>query len=78
MEKYTYHDVNKRGTIKQITYITKNQQGEDREKYANIYLPYGYDGADKEKRYNILYVMHGGGGNPDAWLGKFPLSIGSR
>jgi endo-1,4-beta-xylanase len=68
MEKYKYHDVNMRGTIKRIDYLTTNQQGETREKYANIYLPYGYDEADKEKKYNILYIMHGGGGNPDAWL----------
>lgn len=68
MEKYTYHDVNHRGTIRRLSYSTTNQQGEVREKYANIYLPYGYDEADKEKRYNILYLMHGGGGNPDAWL----------
>ena len=68
MEQYQYHDVNRRGTIKNIRYVTTNQQGEAREKYANIYLPYGYEEADKEKKYNILYVMHGGGGNPDAWL----------
>lgn len=68
MEKYTYHDVNYRGTIRQLSYETTNQQGGVRKKYANIYLPYGYDDADKEKRYDILYVMHGGGGNPDAWL----------
>jgi endo-1,4-beta-xylanase len=68
MEKYQYHDVNMRGSIKRINYLTTNQQGEAREKYANIYLPYGYEEADKEKKYNIFYVMHGGGGNADAWL----------
>lgn len=68
MEKYQYHDVNHRGKIKYIPYITTNQQGEMREKYANVYLPYGYDESDQKKKYNILYVMHGGGGNPDAWL----------
>ena len=68
MEKYTYHDVNRRGTIKRIEYLTTNQEGESREKYANLYLPYGYDEMDWSKKYNILYVMHGGGGNPDAWL----------
>lgn len=68
MEKYKYHDVNMRGTIKCIHYLTTNKQGETREKYANIYLPYGYDESDKKKKYNILYVMHGGGGNSDAWL----------
>ncbi len=67
MEKYKYHDVNQRGTIKSIYYHTTNQQGEIREKYANVYLPYGYEGKNNEKKYNVLYVMHGGGGNPDAW-----------
>src|SRR5690606_23172539 len=66
--KYEYHDVNMRGTIEKITYMTTNRDGEPRDKYANVYLPYGYDVADKEKKYNILYVMHGGGGNSDAWL----------
>lgn len=68
MEKYKYHDVNMRGTIKCIQYLTTNKQRETREKYANIYLPHSYDEFDQEKKYNILYVMHGGGGNPDAWL----------
>ena len=36
MEKYTYHDVNRRGTIKRIEYLTTNQEGESREKYANM------------------------------------------
>ncbi len=68
MKKYEYHDVNMRGTIEKVTYMTTNRDGELRDKYANVYLPYGYDAADKEKKYNILYIMHGGGGNPDAWL----------
>lgn len=68
MKKYKYHDVNMRGTIDKVTYMTTNRDGELRGKYANVYLPYGYEAADKEKKYNILYVMHGGGGNPDAWL----------
>ena len=28
-------------------------------KTAYVYLPAGYDEADPEKRYNILYLMHG-------------------
>lgn len=68
MKKYTYHDVHFRGTIERVRYKTTNPQGEPREKYANVYLPYGYDQEDKGKKYNILYLMHGGGGNPDAWL----------
>lgn len=68
MKKYVYHDMNRRGSIRQITYPFTNQFGENVEKYCNIYLPYGYDENDKEKKYNILYLMHGGGGNADAWL----------
>ena len=67
LKKYVYHDVNFRGTIERVRYTTHNPEGEVREKYANVYLPYGYD-PNGEKRYNVLYLMHGGGGNPDAWL----------
>lgn len=68
MKLYQYHDVNLRGTITRVTYKTTNKDGQIRDKYANIYLPYGYDANNKQKKYNILYLMHGGGGSPDAWL----------
>ena len=32
-------------------------------KTAYVYTPYGYDENDAEKRYNILYLMHGWGGH---------------
>ncbi len=38
----------------------------DGTKYAVVYLPYGYDAA---KRYEIAYVMHGGGDNQNMLLG---------
>ena len=65
MVQYEYHDVNRRGTIKRVDYITHDWNGNPIEKYVNIYLPYRHDETNK---YNILYLMHGGGGNPDAWL----------
>lgn len=68
MKTYIYHDVSRRGTVTRVDYVTTNEQGEGRPKYANIYLPYGYEAGEKQRRYNILYLMHGGGGNPDAWL----------
>lgn len=68
MRKYQYHDVNFRGRIERVSYQTTNREGEIRSKYANVYLPYGYEADDTEKKYNVLYLMHGGGGNPDAWL----------
>lgn len=66
MKQYQYHDVNFRGMIERISYRTTNPEGELLDKYANVYLPYGYDPEDSTRRYNILYIMHGGGGNPDA------------
>lgn len=68
MKYYYYHDLTARGRVERIYYQTTNQAGEPRTKYANVYLPHGYDDQDAAKRYNILYLMHGGGGNPDAWL----------
>ena len=45
------------GTVETFTYST-----ESGEKTAYAYLPYGYD-ASGDTKYNILYFMHGGGGN---------------
>ncbi|MBQ3705682.1 MAG: hypothetical protein II888_04435 [Clostridia bacterium] len=65
MNLHRYHDVNRRGTIERIFYTTKDQQGMETAKYANVYLPFGYS---DQRRYPVLYLIHGGGGNPDAWL----------
>ena len=65
MDLHQYRDVDKRGTVERVTYEATNYAGERWTKYANVYLPYGYD---ENKQYNIIYLMHGGGGNPDAWL----------
>mgnify|MGYP001039188466 CR=1 FL=1 len=69
-KRFTHGDANERGTIRQVTYQTVNEKGETVEKYANVYLPYQYD---PEKPYNIFYLIHGGGGNPDAWLDSCSL-----
>lgn len=65
MELHQWRDAELRGKIREVTYTTLNENGECVEKYANVYLPYGYDEA---KKYDVFYLMHGGGGNPDAWL----------
>ena len=65
MKTYRQRDVEYRGTIKRVDYVSTDEEGVQVDKYANVYLPYAYD---PEKPYNVLYVMHGGGGNPDAWL----------
>lgn len=35
-------------------------------KYAYVYVPYGYD---ESKQYDILYMMHGGGGSQESLFG---------
>ncbi|MBR2822381.1 MAG: HD domain-containing protein [Clostridia bacterium] len=65
MELHQYHDITKRGTVERLFYFTPDEDGMAIGKYANVYLPYGYSA---EKAYPVLYVIHGGGGNPDAWL----------
>ena len=65
MELHRYHDVNSRGTIERLCYSVKEKDGKEAAKYANVYLPFGYDSGAS---YPTLYLIHGGGGNPDAWL----------
>ena len=48
------------GQIVKINYTSSNNgQGTN----ANVYLPYGYDQNDTSKKYNVFYLMHGGGEN---------------
>lgn len=55
------------GTVELITYTAhdyKNGVKEDTEKRAYVYLPEGYD---ESKQYNVLYLMHGIGGDEKEW-----------
>lgn len=54
------------GRIERISYKTKDYFGDhaEIEKFANVYLPFGYDSG---KKYSVLYLMHGIGGNEDEW-----------
>ena len=59
----------KGGTITTFKYKTRDNQtagSPEFEKSALVYLPYGYDEKDASTRYNVLYLMHGGGDSP-AW-----------
>ena len=42
-------------------------QGEAIVKKCNVYLPAGYD-RDSGRRYNVLYLLHGVGGDENEWL----------
>ena len=68
MKLHSYFDESRRGTVRRLDYVG----AEGARKYALIYLPYGY-GDDPERRWDILYLMHGGNGNADAWLDACPV-----
>ncbi|MBO2515880.1 MAG: hypothetical protein CW338_01200 [Clostridiales bacterium] len=54
------------GTVEVVTYTTYDYNGDmsPYEKQANVYLPTGYDPS---RQYNVLYLLHGIGGNKDEW-----------
>lgn len=51
-------------TYESFSYAEKSKQ---LTKTAYVYLPSGYD---KERQYNIFYLMHGGWSNETTWLGS--------
>lgn len=55
------------GTVEEITYLAKDYigDGEGCEKNAFVYLPSGYD---PEGQYNVLYLLHGSGGDEKTWV----------
>ena len=61
----------KAGKVEAVNYTAHNHagNGEEFEKTALVYLPYGYDPDNAEKKYNVMYMMHGGGGTEKELLG---------
>ena len=60
------------GTVEKLRYTTHNYvkeelygEVEEFEKEMSVYLPYGYDPAEK---YDLLILLHGLGGDEDFWL----------
>ncbi|NOU67008.1 esterase [Paenibacillus sp. LMG 31461] len=45
-------------------------------KKCNVYLPAGYDPTDSTVRYNVLYLLHGVGGDQDEWFSSNGKSDG--
>lgn len=52
------------------TSITERESiiGDEINKKCNVYLPAGYDQLDTNNRYDVLYLLHGVGGNRYEWL----------
>ncbi len=51
----------KQGVIESLQYPVPNLENGTGQKHLNVYLPYCYDAADVNRKYNVLYLMHGGG-----------------
>jgi len=54
----------RQGSIEKLSYNVGNAT-----KYFNVYLPYGYNQSDTSKRYNVIYLMHGGGEDENLLFG---------
>ncbi|MFA6829966.1 MAG: hypothetical protein WCR67_04615 [Bacilli bacterium] len=73
-EKTVFHRVpssydvpsKKQGIVERVDYQT-TVYGENKvfSKHVNVYLPYGYDKSNAEKKYNIIYFEHGNKQNVD-------------
>lgn len=63
----------KQGTIERLQYNVPNLDNGKNIKYLNVYLPYCYDTADKNTKYNVLYLMHGGGEDENLIFGGFSM-----
>lgn len=66
-------DITEHGTIETFKYTAKTDAGEEYEKTAKVYLPFGYDPENKDMEYNVLYLMHGGGDNESRYWGAEEL-----
>ena len=65
-EKYQQKRTDEAGVIEHISYPSKDYflDGKEITKEANVYLPYSYS---RDKKYNVLYLMHGIGGDEAEW-----------
>ena len=57
----------KQGKIEEFKYMAHNN-GRTFQKHARVYTPYGYKAKDKKTKYDVLYLMHGGGDKTTSFL----------
>ncbi len=65
LPKEYFSPIEKQGKVVRFYYTAKdytNNLGEYK-KSALVYLPFGYDENDKETKYNVMYLSHGGADN---------------
>src|SRR5690606_24488064 len=59
----------KQGVIESLHYHVPNLNDGSNTKRLNVYLPYCYDVTDTNRKYNVLYLMHGGGEDENLLFG---------
>lgn len=66
----------KQGKVETFVYYVV-RGGKNVKKHARVYLPYGYDASNKKQRYNVVYLMHGGGDNSTSFFSdpRSPLPL---
>lgn len=65
-KNYIQTESDHQGQVVRLDYITTNfQTGCPMDKHALVYLPYGYSARQK---YNVFYLMHGGGTTEEFYL----------
>ena len=72
MPKEIQKECTKPGQVERFeydTYTYDENENKPMHKGAWVYLPYE---CDESKKYNILYLLHGGGVNEDWWFKMFP------
>ena len=76
-DKYT-KECDEKGQLDTITYTTPAyglDETKEVEKVLQVYTPFGYDPAQK---YNVMYIMHGGGESEYYWLNDMPVYEGTK
>ena len=65
-------EIKESGTYERFEYTTNTYDSDNKvvKKYANVYLPYGYNSDDTETKYDIMYLFHGRGGDTDTFMGS--------
>lgn len=59
-----YKESDRPGNLEQVWYHSAEN---DMTRRLYVYTPYGYDPKKTKVKYPVLYLLHGGGGDEDAW-----------
>ena len=59
-----YKQSDRPGNVEQVWYHSAEN---DMTRRLYVYTPYGYEPRNKKTKYPVLYLLHGGGGDEDAW-----------